>query len=156
MTRLLPVARGRQCPFCLECCWSHRDRYPWYEAFTSVLCLRPFRCLSCWSRFYVFGWKMNFNLSSEKEGRYTMFLAGLKFALGVAVGMPLLLCVAAFALIGVARFDCWLERRWRLQWEVKTRALPNATPRFRERAVFCFRFHTDDWIATSDKSEYLR
>ena len=34
-----------------------------------------------------------------------MFLAGLKFALGLAVGMPLLLCVAVFALIGMARFD---------------------------------------------------
>ena len=85
-----------------------------------------------------------------------MFLAGLKIALGIAVGMPLFLCVAALALIGVARFDRWLERRSRLQWEAKTRALPHATPRFREHAVFCFRFRADDWIATSDKSEYLR
>jgi hypothetical protein len=85
-----------------------------------------------------------------------MFLAGLKFALGLAVGMPLLLCVAVFALIGMARFDRWLEKRKRLQWEAKTHALRHATPRFRERAVFCFRFRTDDWIATHDKSEYLQ
>jgi uncharacterized membrane protein YbaN (DUF454 family) len=85
-----------------------------------------------------------------------MFLAGLKFVLAVVVAMPFLLVVAALALIGVARFDRWLERRSRLQWEAKTRALPHATPRFRERAVFCFRFRTDDWIATSDKSEYFR
>jgi hypothetical protein len=85
-----------------------------------------------------------------------MFLAGLKFALGLAVGMPLLLCVAAFALIGVARFDRWLERRRRLQWEAKARVSQRTMPRFRERAVFQFFYRSDDWIPVPDKSEHTQ
>jgi hypothetical protein len=84
-----------------------------------------------------------------------MFLAGLKFALGLGVGLTLLLSVAVLALIGAARFDLWRERRWRLQWEAKTHALPHATPRFRECTVFCFRFRTGDWEQVPRKTEYL-
>jgi hypothetical protein len=85
-----------------------------------------------------------------------MFLAGLQLALGLVVGLTLLSGVAMLAMIGAASFDRWRRERRRLQWEAKARALGRATPQFRERAVFCFRFRTNDWIAAPDKSEYLR
>lgn len=85
-----------------------------------------------------------------------MFVAGLKFALGLVVGWTLLLSVAALALTGAARFDRWREERRRLQWKAKVHALRHGTPQFRERAVFCFHFRTDDWIPTCDKTEHLQ
>jgi hypothetical protein len=59
-------------------------------------------------------------------------------------------------IIGAELFDRLRKRRRRLQWEVKARALHHRTPQFRELAVFCFRFRTDDWILMRDKSKHLQ
>ena len=85
-----------------------------------------------------------------------MFLAGLKFALGLVVGWTLLSGVAILALLAAVRLDCWREKRRRLQWEVKARALRCTMPEFRECAVFCFRFRTDNWRSKYDKTEHLQ
>jgi hypothetical protein len=85
-----------------------------------------------------------------------MFLAGLIFALGLVVGTTFFVGVAAFALIGAARFDRWRERRRRFQWEAKAHAQLRANPQLREHAVFCFRFRTGDWLSKSGKTEYWR
>lgn|GEM_PF-5487437 len=67
--RLLAIARSRQCPFCLECDWMRRDWYHWYDLLFVLFALRPFRCLSCWSRIYVLSWEMRSDLPSKKEAR---------------------------------------------------------------------------------------
>jgi hypothetical protein len=67
--RSLPPASGRACPFCPECDWARRDRYCWYDAVFLLLCMRPFRCLSCWSRFYVFNWEVRSDLQRGEEGQ---------------------------------------------------------------------------------------
>jgi len=85
-----------------------------------------------------------------------MFLAGLKFALGLVAGLVLLSGVATLGLIGAELFDYWRKKRRRLQWKAKVSTLRRATLQFHERAVFCFRFRTDDWIPMRDKSEYLQ
>lgn len=77
-----------------------------------------------------------------------MFLAGLKLGLGFLAGWLLLSFVAAFALIGVARFDCWREKRLRLQWEAKANALRHATARFSELA--------NGRLSKSSETEHLR
>jgi hypothetical protein len=87
-----------------------------------------------------------------------MLFTGLKFALGLAVGLVLLSGFAVLGLIGAELFARWRKKRRHRLWEAKARAPHHdrATPRFRERTVFCFRFRTDDWIPMRDKSEHLR
>lgn len=85
-----------------------------------------------------------------------MFLAGLKFALGLVVGLVLLLGVVTLGLIGAELFDHWRRKRRHRLWEAKVRALRCATPQFRERVVFQFFYRSDDWVPTPDKSEYLQ
>ncbi len=85
-----------------------------------------------------------------------MFLAGLKLALGLVAGLILLSGVAMLGIIGAELFDRWRKKRRRLQWEVKARALRRVTPQFRERAVFCFCFRTDDWIRSRKETKYPR
>lgn len=84
-----------------------------------------------------------------------MFLAGLKFALGLVVGLTLLPGVVILGIVGAVLFDRWRrERRFRRM--AKARDPHRATPRFRERAVFCFRFDADDWKRKRPLSESLR
>ena len=85
-----------------------------------------------------------------------MFLAGLKFALGLAVGLVFLSGIAALGLIGVELFDHWRKKRRDRLWEAKVRAHRCAMPQFRERAVFQFCYCSDEWIPTRDKTEYLQ
>jgi hypothetical protein len=85
-----------------------------------------------------------------------MFLAGLKFALGLAVGAVLLSGVAMLGIIGTELFDRWRKKRQHVLWKAKTRVQRGAMPQFRERAVFQFCYRSDDWIPTPDKSEYLQ
>lgn len=85
-----------------------------------------------------------------------MFLAGLKFALGLVVGLTFLSGVATLGLIGAELFDRGRKGRQRRLYEAKSRALQHVMPQIRERAVFCFRFRTNDWMRTRDKSEHLR
>jgi hypothetical protein len=85
-----------------------------------------------------------------------MFLAGLKFALGLVVGLTLISGVAMLGLIGAELFGRWRKRRQRRLYEARSRALLHVMPQIREHAVFCFRFRTDDWIRVRDKSEHLR
>jgi len=85
-----------------------------------------------------------------------MFLAGLEFAFGLAVGLTLFSCIAVLGIIGAELLDRWRKRRQRLLYEAKARALQHVFPQIRGHVVFCFRFRTNDWIATPDKSEHLR
>ena len=85
-----------------------------------------------------------------------MFLAGLKFALGLVVGLVFLSGIATLGLIGAELFDHWRKKRRHRLWEARVRAHRCAMPQFRERAVFQFRYRSDDWIPTPDKSEYLQ
>lgn len=85
-----------------------------------------------------------------------MFLAGLKFALGFVTGMSILSGLSLLALAGADLFTHWRKRRRRRLWETRARALRHVMPQIREHAVFCFRFRTDDWIETRDKTKYLR
>lgn len=85
-----------------------------------------------------------------------MFLAGLKFALGFAVGMTLLTVSVTLGVIAGERLGRWRTKRCRLQWEAKARVRQRPALRFREGAVFCFHFRTNDWRLETDKSKYLR
>jgi hypothetical protein len=85
-----------------------------------------------------------------------MFLAGLKFALGLITGGVLLAGMLALVLGGAELFAYWRKKRPHRLWGAEARAQPRAMPRFRERAVFQFSYRSDDWIPTQDKSEYSR
>lgn len=85
-----------------------------------------------------------------------MFLEGLKFALGFVAGMSILSGLLILALAVAELFAHWRKKRRCRLWETKARGLQRVMPQIREHAVFCFRFRTDDWIPTRDKTKYLR
>jgi hypothetical protein len=83
-----------------------------------------------------------------------MFLAGLKFALGLITGGVLLTGMLALAIGCAEQFAYWRKKRPHRLWAQKTHAQRRAMSRLRERAVFQFLYRTNDWIPTSDKTEF--
>jgi hypothetical protein len=65
-----------------------------------------------------------------------MFLAGLKFALGLVTGLGLLAGFIVLTFICIELFALWRKKYRPRMWEPKARASRRAMPRFRERAVF--------------------
>jgi hypothetical protein len=85
-----------------------------------------------------------------------MFLAGLKFALGLVVGLLLVSGIFFLSLIAMDLLAYWRKKCRRRLWEAKARAPLRAVLRFRERAVFQFFYRSDDWLSVPDKTEFLR
>ena len=85
-----------------------------------------------------------------------MFLAGLKFALGLIAGMSIFLGMLVLALMGAELFGYWRKKRQRRLDVTNARALKHVMPQIRESAVFCFCFRTDDWLRTRDATKYLQ
>lgn len=67
-----------------------------------------------------------------------MFLAGLKFALDLVVGLTLISGVAMLGIIGAELFDRWRKKHRRLQWEAK--APRCVAPRHSSANVLYFAF----------------
>jgi hypothetical protein len=84
-----------------------------------------------------------------------MFLAGLKFALGLVVGLSLLSGIATLGIFVTAIFDGWRKKRRGRLWNAKSLAQSSTPLQFRERAVFQLNYRTDDWLLESDKPERL-
>jgi|GEM_PF-3280123 hypothetical protein len=85
-----------------------------------------------------------------------MFLAGLKFVLGIVAGLTLLSVIATAAMMTVDLFVRWRKRHLEALWKAKERALRRGVAQqFREHAVFCLHFHTDDWLSERDKDARL-
>lgn len=82
-----------------------------------------------------------------------MFLAGLKFALGLVLGLTLLSGFATLGLIGAELYDRWRQKyNFCLQKE-RVRALRHPMPPI--RVSFRFLYRTDDWIAEHHKAKDL-
>jgi hypothetical protein len=95
--------------------------------------------------------------SSRTEGKdAVMFLAGLKFALGLIAGGFLLTGMLALAIGGAELFAYWRKKRPHRLWRAKTHAQRRAMPRFRERAFFQFSYRSDDWLPAPSKTESLQ
>lgn len=84
-----------------------------------------------------------------------MFLTGMKFALGFIAGLCTFSEIYFLAIVGAAAFSNWQQRRRHRLWRERGGRSQHPAPKFRERAVFCFRFRTDDWITAGKKTEYL-
>ena len=85
-----------------------------------------------------------------------MFLAGLKFALGLVTGLGLLAGLIVLTFVCMDLFTTWRKKHRPRMWEPKARSSQRAIPRFRERAVFQFSYRSDDWIPVPDKSEHTQ
>ena len=83
-----------------------------------------------------------------------MFLAGLKFALGLMVGLTLFSGVALLGMIGVTLLDHWRKKRRDGLFDAKPTAKPHTVPQI--RVVFRSVYRTDDWIRARGETEYLR
>ncbi len=80
-----------------------------------------------------------------------MFLDGLKFALGIIAGISIFSGMFVLALVGAELFALWRRERGRRLYPARTRV-----SQIRERVVFCFHFHTSDWIRMRDETRYPR
>jgi hypothetical protein len=85
-----------------------------------------------------------------------MFLAGLKFALGLVAGLSLFAGILISAVIGAELLSCWRKKHRLRLCKTNTRARRRTVPHFQERAVFRSFYRFDDWIPTPDKSEHLQ
>jgi hypothetical protein len=85
-----------------------------------------------------------------------MFLAGLKFALGLVVGLLLFAGIFMLSLIATDRFAGWRKRRQHHLDADRARVFKHVMPQVRKCAVFCFRFRTDDWKQVPRKTEHLK
>jgi hypothetical protein len=85
-----------------------------------------------------------------------MFLAGLKFALGLAAGLVFLSGLGMLGLAGADLSTRWRKKRQRSLWKERARALRHVMPLLRERVVFRFFYRTGDWLPERDKSEHLQ
>lgn len=85
-----------------------------------------------------------------------MFLAGLKFVLGLVTGFGLLVGFIVLTFVCIELFAAWRKKHRPCACGPKAPALRHAMPRFREHAVFQFSYRSDDWIQVPDKSEYTQ
>ena len=79
-----------------------------------------------------------------------MFWAGLKFALGLTVGLTLFSGVALLGMVGVNLLDHWRKKRRDSLCDAKPHTVPQI------RAIFRSVYRTDDWIRARGETEYLR
>jgi hypothetical protein len=83
-----------------------------------------------------------------------VFWAGLKFALGLTVGLTLFSGVALLGMVGVNLLDHWRKKRRDSLCDAKPAAKPHTVPQI--RAIFRSVYRTDDWIRARGETEYLR
>jgi transposase-like protein len=43
-----------RCPYCIDSDWVRRSHFRWYDAPLWVIGVSPYRCLTCYRRFYAF------------------------------------------------------------------------------------------------------
>jgi hypothetical protein len=67
--RAQSLDKRQRCPACPECDWVRRSRFQWQDLLFLPFGLRPYRCLQCWHRFYVFRGEMRSSLQGRKETR---------------------------------------------------------------------------------------
>jgi hypothetical protein len=84
-----------------------------------------------------------------------MFLAGLKFALGLVVGLLLVSGIFFLSLIAMDLLAGWRKRRQRHLDAGRTHVLKHVMPQVTERALFCFFFRSDDWKQVPRKTKYM-
>jgi hypothetical protein len=85
-----------------------------------------------------------------------MFLAGLKFALGLVVGLLLIAGIFMLSLVATDLLASWRKRRQHRLDTARVRARKHVMPQMSTRVAFSFRFCTDDWVPVPDKSKYLQ
>ena len=83
-----------------------------------------------------------------------MFLAGLKFALGFAAGMFLLLPISLLVLIAIDRLAQRRKKRRDSLCAARPAAKPHIAPQI--RVVLRFAYRTEDWIGARGETKYLR
>jgi predicted ATP-dependent Lon-type protease len=83
-----------------------------------------------------------------------MFWAGLKFTLGLTVGLTLFSGLVLLGMIGVTLLDYWRMKRRDSLSDAKPAAKPHTVPQI--RLVFRSAYRTDDWIRVRGETEYLR